>query len=205
MSLKFLSKNQLHEVTGKDRRTIDKRLAGVAPHANKGKNQLYLAAEVIPLILAEQAVAGFEKKLKRIELETAEEQLQKLKLANGKTTGELVPVEDVAKVVEKQYSFVRAKMRALPSSHAKPLSMMTDPNEVHTLLREVIDECLAELTADDKYERDRQELESAREATNTGSPELVETRPDTEPSGVGGPEEISQPGGVEHTGAVEDF
>jgi hypothetical protein len=152
MSLRYLSISQLSEITGKDRRTISKRLAATQPHSVNGRAQLYDAAEAIQIIYVSDSVEGMDKKLLRTELAIEEERLTKLKLENGKASGELVLLEEVAKVVEKEYSYVRANIRSLASRLAKPLAMIDDANIVFSRLAEAVDEVLAELTADQVYQ-----------------------------------------------------
>jgi len=192
MALRYLSISQLSEITGKDRRTISDRLSDVKAHSADGRAQYYDTREVLPIILVEKTVAGIEKKLQRIELETAEETLQKLKLANGKTTGELASIEEVAETVEREYSYVRAQLRSLPSRMAKPLSMVTDPGEVFTQLTDAINEALSELSADKTYDESRRDLEAVRASIKEGSKQIAQAESTPEPSGVGGPEEISE-------------
>jgi hypothetical protein len=192
MSLRYLSVSQLSEVTGKDRRTITDRLAGVKAHSATGRAQYYDSHEVLPLILAAKTVANIEKKLQVVDLAKSEEQLRKLKLQNERLTGESVPIEDVARTVGREYAFVRSQIRSIPSRMAKPLSMVTDPQEVFNQLRDVVDEALSELVADANYEADRQDIESARAAIEAGQTADAKADPEAQSSGVGGPEEIPQ-------------
>lgn len=163
MSLRYLSISQLSEITGKDRRTISKRLAGMQPHSVNGRAQLYDAVEALEQLFISDKIEGMDKKLLRVELALEEEKLQKLKIENGRALGELVPVDSVCKEVEKEYAFVRSQLRSLPSKLAKPLSMVTDPNEAYALLTDSVDECLRELTADAAYAEKSQSLAQATE------------------------------------------
>ena len=194
MSLRLLSISQLSEVTGKDRRTITKRLAGVEPHSTEGRAVIYSAPEAISLIMASDTVAGLDKKLLQAEVGLEIARQAKMEIEVGKLRGELVSVEDVAKAVEKEYSFVRAQFRSIPSKLAKPLSMVQEPNEVYKQLDEAINDCLAELTVDKKYEQSRQHLESARSAAEAESTVDVSSVPPVEPGGMGGPVQVSEPG-----------
>lgn len=193
MSSRYLSISQLSELTGKDRRTISKRLDGVKPHSANGRAQLYDAHEVLETLYVSDKVEGMDKKLLRIELALEEERLTKLKLENGKTTGELATIEDVVKTVGKEYSFVRAQLRSLPSRLAKPLSMVSDPNTVHSRLKDAVEECLAELTADEQYEHERELLDSARTQAEAMSPRNAQAIADTEPGSMGRPESVPKP------------
>lgn len=204
MSLHQLSISQLSEITGKDRRTITKRLAGIEPQSGKGRAILYDAPEAIEAIFVSDSVEGMDKKLLRVQLAVEEERLQKLRIENGRALGELVPVEQVAKAVEKEYSFIRSQIRSIPSKMAKPLSMVTDPNEVYSRLQAAVDECLTELTMDAKYEQAQQQLDAARSASNTESQADSSAITTVEPGGMGGPLPFPESGVEFDTGTLED-
>lgn len=194
MSLRYLSISQLSEVTGKDRRTVSKRLSGIEPHSLKGNAQLYDSARAVELICAAESVAGMDKQLLKAELGVEVARQAKMEIEVGKLRGELVPLGDVAKAVEKEYSFVRAQFRSIPSKLAKPLSMISDPNEVHLRLHEAVDECLAELTADVKYDELNRKFESARSAADP-VPEIDhDPGAEVDASGMGRQPEISESG-----------
>lgn len=158
MSLRYLSISQLSEVTGKDRRTVTKRLALVAPHTTEGRAILYDAAEAIETIFVSDSVEGMDKKLLKAELGLEIARQAKAEIEVGKLRGELIPIGEVVRCVEKEYSFVRAQIRSLPSKLAKPLSMIADPVEVHSRLLEAVNECLAELVADVLFETKYEKL-----------------------------------------------
>jgi hypothetical protein len=204
MSLRYLSLSQLSDITGKDRRTVAKRLAAVKPHSEKGRAILYDAPEAIEAIFLSDSVEGMDKKLLRVELAVEEERLQKLRIENGRSLGELVAVDQVAKAVEKEYSFVRAQVRSIPSKMAKPLSMVTDPNEIYSRLTDAVDECLTELTMDTKYADAERQLDASREAVSKESQANIGTITTVESSGMGRHESFLESGSFEHSGSLED-
>ena len=186
MSLEFLSISQLSEVTGKDRRTISKRLANLQSQVGPKNAQLYKASEAIELLLTPENAKGLERKLQQAELDEKRARAEKVQIEVARMRGELVSLEDVAKVVEKEYSIIRAQVRAIPSKMAKPLSMTSDPNEVHNKLAEVIDECLKELTADEAYEQSLRDVESNRGPAIPMQTEDTQASTTVEPGGMGG-------------------
>lgn len=204
MSLRYLSISQLSEITGKDRRTVSKRLAAITPQSEAGRAILYDAPAAIEAIFLSDSVEGMDKKLLRVELAVEEERLQKLKIENGRSLAELVPVEQVAKAVEKEYSFVRAQVRSIPSKMAKPLSMVTDPNQVYTRLQEAVDECLTELTMDKKYADADRQLNSARDAVGKESKDSTGSIATPESGRVGGSVQIPFAGGFIDSRPLED-
>lgn len=198
MSLRKLSISQLAEVSELDRSTVKKILEEAKLESTiDGRAHRYPAREALAILLLDSGaeapnVESPTKRLNRIILQIEEEKLEKLRFENGKSSGELVSVEDVAKAVEKEYAYVRSQFRSLPSKLAKPLSMVTDPNEIHSRLNEAVNECLSELTLDSVYEQSHLDFESAREAAISKPEAGAETRSDSNSSGMGGPEEISE-------------
>lgn len=161
MSLRYLSISQLSEVTGKDRRTISKRLASIQPHSDEGRAYKYDAAVALDLIFASDSVQGMDKQLLKAQLGLELGKQAKIEIEVAKLRGELIPLGEIVKAVEKEYANVRAQLRAIPSKLAKILSMVTDPNEVYLRLTESIDETLTELTADKEF-ADKQKLMEAK-------------------------------------------
>jgi phage terminase Nu1 subunit (DNA packaging protein) len=171
MNLRFLSINQLSELTGKDRRTIKDRLTDVPAHSEDKRGSYYDTHIALERIFEpKKTVGGMERQLLTEELRLEKARADKMELEVQEMHGRLVPVEDVVKAVEREYTFVRSQFRALPSKLAKPLSMITDPNQVYTRLTEAVDECLSELTADQKFEDVHQAVRSASEETSETNP-----------------------------------
>ncbi len=193
MKLHALSINQLSELTGKDRRTIKKYLEALAPAKTDNRADYYNSRDALALLYAPDMTQGLDRKLQIEELRNQEHRNEKLKLEIDEMKGRLVPIEDVAKAVEKEYTFVRSKFRSIPTKLAKPISMILDPNEARIRLQEAVDECLTELTADTKYEQERLQFESAGSATEEESSD-PNTTASVESGSVGGSVSVSEPG-----------
>lgn len=174
MSQRYLSINQLNELTGIDRRTIKKRLTELPIHAQDGRATLYDAHKALPMLYAGDTAgaspANITNQLREEELKLERAKREKLEIEIGRLRGELVPIDEVARTVEKEFNFVRSQVRAMPSKLAKPLSMISDPHDVFERISQVVDECLTELTADKTYEEHARGLESARGASGSESP-----------------------------------
>jgi phage terminase Nu1 subunit (DNA packaging protein) len=154
-----MSLNQLVELTGKTFRTVKKRLAGLRPVREDGRAEYYDTKEALQLLYPQvQSELAKENLL----LERARREKEELKL--GEMKGELIPVAEVVKAVEREYNFVRSQIRNLPSKMAKPLSMTADANDVFELLQEAVNECLTELTVDEKYKQKLDDI-NAKKAT----------------------------------------
>lgn len=162
MSQRHLSINQLAELTGKDRRTIKKKLAGLVAQAGPNNAHLYDAQEALPVLYSSGSSSDIEKEMAEESLRIERAKREKLEIEVGRLRGDLLPIDTVAKTVEKQYAYVRATVRAIPSKLAKPLSMITDPHDIFVRLSDAVDEALIELTADKNYELQQRDIESTR-------------------------------------------
>lgn len=180
MSLKIMSINQLSELTGKDRRTIKKKLAALPTQpGSSSKAILYNTADALQALYGADSTESVDKELKAEELRIERAKREKLEIEVGRLRGEMLPLSEVVKVVEKEYSFVRAQFRSLPSKLTKPLSLLSDPHEIHSRLTEAVDECLIELTADKTYESQNELVESARESSDSESEHRAGSEPET--------------------------
>lgn len=186
--------NQLMELTGKSFRTVKKKIESLKPVREDGRAGHYSTVDALKLIYA-TAVDKANSELAKETLLLERARREKLEIEIGKLRGDLVAIDEVVKVVEKEYSFVRSQVRSLPSKLAKPLSMVTDPNEVYTRLSDGVDELLTELTADSKYEHDRQQLaDAARKAIEAKSEADASSITQTESGSMGGSVSVSEPG-----------
>jgi phage terminase Nu1 subunit (DNA packaging protein) len=150
MQLRYLSMSQLAEVTGLDRRTVKARLAKIKPHESKTKLILYDAWLALPsLYKSEVGNIAEQSALESLRLEKA--RADKIELEIARVRGGQVPIEDVALVVEKEYSRVRSSLLSIPTKLARDLSQIDDPRKIQIELETVINDCLSELSADRTY------------------------------------------------------
>ncbi len=147
--MQYLSISQLSEVTGVDRRTCKDRLETLTPII-KGRSHLYVAREAIPKIINHglESADDHRKKLQEEELRHESAKADKIQLQVEKLRGELVPIEDVARVVEAEYAAVRAALLAISSKVSGELATLDSIIEIKKLLDGHINEVLAELSAD---------------------------------------------------------
>lgn len=89
---------------------------------------------------AEEDSALKQAKLEKIRVET-----QRLELRLAREQGELVPIDSVASIVERQYTAVRAQLLALPHKLAPLLAGKTDIQEIDEILKSYLYEALNEL------------------------------------------------------------
>ena len=153
MNLRYLSMTQLSEVSGYDRRTVKDRLAQLEPFKKEKNAVIYDAHLALPLLFASGKYKGkdIEKDMKEQELRYETLRADKVELELNIAKGEYVNIEDVASVVEKEYTYVRATLLSIPSRRAKALALEMDPMIIQDLLVEDIAEALNHLNADEKY------------------------------------------------------
>lgn len=198
--LRYLSINQLHEITGKDRRTITKRLAELDAQPGPNNGKYYDSREALKLLYGSGA-QSHEKQLMEEQLNYERARAEKIRLEVDKLKGSLVPIDDVASIVEKEYAYVRAQLLSIPSKMAKPLANINDPQVVKDNLDEAIAEVLGELTADQKY---ADGIFQPFQSAIGSSQEDVISSDEVESSSMGGSISPSVTGSVEHAGTVEN-
>lgn len=150
---RYFSISQLAQITGKDRATLAKRLENCKPYQERKNAKIYDAHEVLPIIFAAENFKGMSKKIEQVSYEIEKEKLRKVRMENERRSGQLVEIDEVARVVEKEYIFIRAQFKSIPSRLSKPLSMESDPLIVNKVLTETIDEILMELVSDENYSK----------------------------------------------------
>lgn len=182
MKLRYLSVNQLSQVTGKDRATITKRLETSKPYKEDGRAKIYDAHEVIPIIFAAETLKGMSKKIEQVNYDIEKEKLHKIRTENEVKLGKLVLIDEVTKMVEKEYTFIKAQIKSLPSRLSKLLSMESDPIVINKIMHTEIDTVLEELTSDEVYKKKMIELENAEKEAHARATTSVNPNAKTDSS-----------------------
>ncbi len=190
MNLRYLSISQLHKVTGKDRITIAKKLESIKPFEEKGNAKIYDTYEALPLIFSGEQPKGMSKKLMDVTYEIEKEKLNKIRMDNELKIGRLVEIDEVVKTVEKEFTFVKAQIKTLPSKLSKRLSIENDPLVINQIITTEINDTLNELISDKTYEEKMKELEiiddqrtkRITESTSANEKENTIASTDPEPS-----------------------
>lgn len=154
MNLRYLSMTQLSEVTGVDRRTVKNRLAELKPIKTVANAIIYDAHMALPLVLrtSDKSASQVEKQMAEEQLRFEKARADKMSLEVQKMQGEVVNIEDVARTVSKEYSYVRAAILSIPAKRAKALALEDDPAVIQSTLLEDVNEVLAHLQADANLE-----------------------------------------------------
>jgi len=146
--LSELSITQLHELTGKARETITKRLEGrLKPTRRDGRTIYYSPRAALPLIYLdeEQLDPGQE----RAKFDRSRNEGQELK--NAVDRAELVPASAVVRTWAAKVVMVKSRMRALPAQAAALIPGFTAA--MARRLAELIERALTDLADDNDSER----------------------------------------------------
>lgn len=143
---RMLTVNGFAQLTGLDRRTIEKRLVSLAPILGPNRGHYYDPTKALPFIYEVNDVHNMDKQLKKENIKLEKYRAEKAKLEVEQLKRELVPIEEVAQVVEREYTAVRAHLLAIPSKMAIELSSVTEPGDIKERLDAAINESLSELS-----------------------------------------------------------
>lgn len=138
----FLNVNQLSKLTGVDRRTIDRRLKGLAPQKNGNRVKLYDAKIALKKIL-NPGGSGLDLTQEKARLSKL--QADKVQLEVSKLRGELIEVKQVKEQAFNSGRRVRDRILNIPSRISHELAAETDPFKVEVLLTQALTEALLEL------------------------------------------------------------
>jgi hypothetical protein len=137
-----ISINKLSVLTGKDRRTISKRLATLSPNAS-GE---YLASEALRLIYNPDELNPTQE---RARLDAARREM--LEIQKSVAEGELVHIDKVTSVWESIVSNVRSKLLNLPPRLAVAVTGSKTIHEAERAAKDLIYEALTELSSGDAH------------------------------------------------------
>lgn len=140
--LSQLSISQLHELTGRERRWIKKRLAdrAVTPVSRTGRSMLYTARDALDAIYDRD---GLDPATEQARLHQARRELAELDLAEKRR--EFVPAAQVEAAWTKVATMIRAKILAVAVKVAQVLAATSDPKECHAIVEEALHEALEAL------------------------------------------------------------
>lgn len=135
--------SELAALTGMGRGTVKNRLALLTP-TKEGTALLYESKEALPLLYRVGTdQEALNPQVERVLLDR--ERRRSLELANAKTTGDLLPREEVAKAWSDQIAIAKARLLALPGRMAPAVLRLKDMRSVEKTLRDGIYTILEEL------------------------------------------------------------
>jgi hypothetical protein len=141
----LLSIADMSRITGKDFKTIKKRIGGVEPVKIQGTKHLYNAPEVLELIYIDKEYGELDLTKERAKL--TQEQRKKTHLERKQMEGKLMDVEFVVLNYAKMATAIRAKLLSTPTKISKDLTNISSPLEIQQIIKEHINEVLTEISS----------------------------------------------------------
>lgn len=141
------SVSDLAELTGINRKTVGQKLKLAAcPYKNGDRNSKLFDAKLALPIIYNSSKEAISYESERASLTKAKREKAEIELALQKKS--VVKIAGVVEHIGQEYSTIKAKFRALPSSMAQHLATESDPKAIFTLLSKSINNVLSELAAD---------------------------------------------------------
>lgn len=142
-TLKLVNLHQLGTLTGRGYRKIKEILAGVEPE-QKGKEFLYDAYKVLPLIFRSKSEGELDLSHERAKLANA--QTEKTIIETEKLKERYIPIEDVRKEWESKVLNTRTKLLLMPKKMSAELRGLTELQDIEDRLEDYIFNALTELS-----------------------------------------------------------
>ena len=187
--------DQLSDLTGRTRRTIQKRLIDLIPIVQKGRGHWYESKDALPLLVESQNPGEVTKTLETERTRLSSAQADKTELEVEVIKGHLIPAEHVQITVDTMLSSFRSKLLSLPTKAAHAVLPLADIAEAEDVLREYINEALQELSDYDSEKYCTLNDKQIGETTSTAS--KVDSKP------VGGSKKKAVKRSKQRTRAVE--
>ncbi len=142
MSLKSVT--EISEITGKDRRTIKKRLEKIQPII-EGTSHLYETKDVLEIIFCGSSNNESSSNLIEEKTRLTKAQADKAELEAEALKGTLIHIDDVLKTWSTMIINFRARLLALPHNITHKLINKQEYYEIESILKNEIYEALTEL------------------------------------------------------------
>lgn len=143
---------QLVRLTGKESRTINKRIDGIPPAFSDKKSKYYLAKEVLPIIY-DVELGGVRLDINQENAKLSQIKQRKELLKLDEIERKLIPVDLVERHLAQIFMAFRAKILGMPTKLAPRLASITNPR---TIEDEIIRECREALSELSNYEPDKE-------------------------------------------------
>ncbi len=164
---RHLSISQLANLTGKDRRTVTKKLKDIDPVEIKGKAKNYDPRMALPLIYEvvsldddsnEEKLNYSDEKAKLARAQTLKTKLdsERIEIQIKTMKKELLPIEVIETVWSKILGNFRSKVMALPKKLAPVHKTWKTVKEAEKAIKKEVYECLEELSELDDNEYDKE-------------------------------------------------
>ena len=191
----LVNMDNLTNLTGITRRTIQKRLIDIIPVVEKGRGHWYESKEVLPILLGLQKAGEDKKTLESERTRLASAQATKTELEVEVIKGNLIPADHVKEVVDTMLSSFRSKLLSLPTKAAHAVLPLADHAEAESVLRDYVYEALQELA----------DYDSEKYCTSDNKPisEVDGSTTNSDSKSVGGRQKKTVEGSVKRTRKLE--
>lgn len=144
-----ISISELAELTGKDRRDVRAALDGLDYKLGPKNSKEYNSKDALARLYLKTNLSTVEEQRAEAQLEVEKLRGKKLLQDILEREGQLVPIEDVAGVVENEYAAVRAGLFALGARLARDLVAIDNAIEIKNRIDSEVNSILSELSADE--------------------------------------------------------
>jgi hypothetical protein len=143
--MRWVTKNDVADLTGSSWRTVKKRLdaAGLTPN----EDDCYPSDEALRAFFGIGQEEGDGPQLTAEKARLAAAQAEKYELDNAQRRGELLPRGEVGQIWSSHVTATRARLLAVPPALAPILSITMEPGECQDILESAIHEALTDLAS----------------------------------------------------------
>lgn len=151
----LLSISDLERLTGRDRKDIAKKLEQLPFQPGPKNSKRYDSRAALEAIFGARSLHELQRQIEEANLDVTRKRAQKLAIENAVKEGQLVAIEDIASVVEREYAAVRAGFLALGNRLAKDLMALDSAVEIKNRIDSEVNSVLAELSADQEVDNEK--------------------------------------------------
>lgn len=144
--------NQLSELTGRDRRTIAKKLEGLTPVSEGTHGGLYDIRAALRMIFDFNPEDDQKVKFESEDFQPAQEKAkldfvkrQAMELEIQEKERNLIPKAEILEGLQKVFASVKAKLQGLPTKAAQQIQGPPQ-KQTESILRKIVDDALTELS-----------------------------------------------------------
>lgn len=147
-----VSISELADITGIRRQTLSLKLTALELPFEIGKQnaKTYLLTDVLKKLFkgVTSASNDQENKLEQQKYRHQAAKTEKAELEVQKAKAQVVPIDEVIKTINSEYSYIRSQFKILGSSLARELSVVTTPEDITNIIDKKVEEVMEALKAD---------------------------------------------------------
>ena len=142
----LVSVNYLADITGKDRRTIGKRLSPLVATPGPNRSNQYESREVLPLLYGgTDDGERLDPQQERARLDA--ERRRELEMRNARAAGELLPFDEVSAAWSEQIAIAKGRFLSMPARVSADVLRLKSQRDIEGILKAALVVILEELAA----------------------------------------------------------